>query len=150
MTRRLSTRATVAIALALAGVAALGWYLYDPPWIGGVTSGFGRWQNDGEGRRFRWTLGRAAFYVPREATSLKLPLRAAFPAPSAGAVRVSISVDDRQLTETTLDNPDAWVTTAVPLPARGTRRRFRRIDLHISRTVGDDMRGVQVGEVEWE
>jgi len=137
-----------AVVLALVAAACLGcWYLYDPPWVGQETSGFSRWQDDGAGRRFRWTLGRATFYVPREATSLTLPMRAAFPGPLGAAVRVSIAVDDRQLAEMTLEKPEAWVTPQLPLPARMTRRHFRRVDLHVSRTVGDEMRGIQVGEI---
>jgi len=41
------------------------------------------------------------------------------------------------------------VRTRLPLPRRSTTRRFRRVDLHVSRTyVGALILGVQTGEIE--
>jgi hypothetical protein len=137
----LLTSAIVALLGAAAG------YLYDPPWVGGTTMGFRTWETEGPGIRFRWTGGHATFYVPRDATLMTLPLRSQFGGPGDGPVSVSVSVDDRLLTDIVLDDPDAWVRSIVPLPRRATRRRFRRVDLRVSRTVGEPMFGVMVGEI---
>ena len=80
---------------------------------------------------------------------MTLPLRAVFPGPNGGPVMVSVSVDDRWLTDIELRQPDEWVRTSLPLPRKTTNRRFRRVDLHVSRTLaGDFMLGVQTGEIE--
>jgi hypothetical protein len=60
---------------------------------------------------------------------------------------VFVSVDDRGVTEIRLDDPGRWVRSSVTLPTRPTSRRSRRVDLRVSRTVGDQALGVQVGEV---
>jgi hypothetical protein len=60
-------------------------------------------------------------------------------------------VDDRWLADIELPRPDAWVRTSLPLPRKATRRRFRRVDLHISRTaVGPFILGVMTGEIGLE
>ncbi len=53
----------VAIVPALAGVVASAAYLHDPPWAGRLTSGMRTWEEDPPGTRFRWTTGRASFFV---------------------------------------------------------------------------------------
>jgi hypothetical protein len=126
--------------------AALG-YLRDPPWIADITAGFRRWERDVSGERFRWTVGRATFYVPSQARSLTMPIRSGLPGPDGAPVTVFVSVDDRGVTEIRLDDPSRWVRSTVTLPTRPTRRQSRRVDLRISRTVGDQALGVQVGEV---
>ena len=125
-------------------------YLRDPPWAGHITSGLRPWEKDRRlGTPFRWTAGRASFFVPREARVMTLPLRAGFPGPNGGPVTVSISVDDRWLADIELGQPEEWVRTPLPLPANATSRRFRRVDLHVSRTyVGVFILGVQTGEIE--
>jgi len=125
-------------------------YLHDPPWIGGVTSGLSNWQIDASGRRFRWTQGRASFYVPSDAGVMTLPLRAAAADPGGTRVVVNVSIDDRSVTEVTLTDPSAWVRVRLPIPQRRTGRRFRRVDLRISRTIDDSGRGVQAGEAALE
>ncbi len=127
-----------------------GAYLRDPPWVGQITSGLLPWEKDGgQGTRFRWTIGRASFFVPSEAKAMTLPLRAVFPGPDGRPVTVSVSVDDRWLIDIELRQPDEWVRTLLPLPRRATSRRFRRVDLHVSRTaVGPFILGVQTGEIE--
>lgn len=142
MTRaRLASRAAV-IALALAGAA----YLHDPPWAGRVTSGMRDWEEDPPGTRFRWTAGRASFFVPASATEMTLPLRALFPLTDGKPVIVAMSVDGRWLTDVELWHPDEWALPTVPLPRSATGRRFRRVDLRVSRVVGFYNLGVQVGE----
>src|SRR5206468_1158939 len=56
--RRLRLAAATA---ALAGALA---YLHDPPWAGRVTSGLRPWEENPPGTFFRWTTGRASFFVP--------------------------------------------------------------------------------------
>ena len=79
---------------------------------------------------------------------MTLPMRAVFPGPNGAPVTVRVSVDGRWLADVTLDHPDEWVRPVLPLPAKSTGRRFRRVDLHVSRTaVGDDILGVQTGQI---
>jgi hypothetical protein len=135
-------------ALLVCGLA----YLRDPPWLGQVTSGMLRWEEDPPGTRFRWTIGRATFFVSSDATAMTLPLRAVFPGPNGRPVIVRVSVDDRWLADIELPRPDEWVRASLPLPRKATSRRFRRVDLHISRTaVGPFILGVMTGEIglEW-
>ena len=139
--------------VAYAGCALVvlgGAYLRDPPWVGQITSGLRAWEDEGRpGTRFRWTIGRASFFVPSDAKAMTLPLRAVFPGPNGSPVTVSVSVDDRWLIDIELNQPDQWVRTSLPLPRKATSRRFRRVDLHVSRTaVGPFILGVQAGEIE--
>jgi len=147
------TRSRRGLAAALAGallLLALG-YLRDPPWLGQVTSGMRAWEEDPPGTRFRWTTGRASFFVPSSAIAMTLPLRAVFPGPNGRPVTVSVSIDDRWLANIDLPRPDAWVRTVLPLPRLATTRRFRRIDLHVNRTaVGVFILGVMTGEITFD
>ena len=126
----------------LAGAA----YLYDPPWAGNETSGLRDWEEDPPGTQFRWTTGRASFFVPSTATSMTLPMRAVFPGPDGRPTMVRLSVDGRWLADIELPNPDTWVRASIPLPRPG-RRHFRRVDLHVNRVVGFPLLGVQTGVV---
>jgi len=139
-TRTLRMMALLAIA---AGTLV---YLHDPPWVGGMTSGLRDWEEDPPGTRFRWTAARGSFFVPSEATSLVLPVRSLFPGPNGAPVVVRLSVDDRFLTEIVLADPNVWVQSLIPLPRRSNARSYRRIDLHVSRTIGPYVLGVQTGE----
>jgi hypothetical protein len=130
----------------LAAMAVLG-YLYDPPWMGGVTSGLRGWEQDPPGTFFRWTTGRATFFVPSTATAMTVPLRAVFPGPNGTPVYVELRDDDRLLATIALTDPDAWVHSTMPLKRAPGQRRFRRIDLRISRVVGPFFLGVMTGEV---
>jgi len=127
-------------------VLALGMYLHDPPWAGGITSGLRTWEEDPPGTRFRWTTGRASFFVPSNATTMTLPMRAVFPGVNGGPTIVRVSVDGRRLADVQLANPDLWVRTSLPLP-RPTGRRYRRVDLQVSRVVGFPLLGVETGVV---
>jgi hypothetical protein len=130
----------------LALVVVLG-YLHDPPWMGGVTSGLRGWEEDPPGTLFRWTTGRATFFVPADATTMTVPLRAVFPGPNGTPVNVELRDDDRLLANISLTDPDAWVRPTFPLKRTAGRRRFRRIDLRISRVVGPFFLGIMTGEV---
>ena len=121
-------------------------YLRDPDWVGNLSSGFRSWEVDSSGRTFRWTAGRATFFVRADASFMTIPLRAVFPG-RPGATEVRISSDDRWLAAVPLPDPAVWVNTTVPLSGR-TSRRYRRIDLRVNRVVPPFMLGVMVGEVE--
>jgi len=140
----MSRRNATAIACAVSVVVALA-YLYDPPWIGGVTSGMGGWEYSDPDTVFRWTNGRASLFIPSHATAVIIPLRSGFPHPFGGAVTVEIRVDDRFLATIALKDPGEWVRQELPLGNRPTRRRFRRIDLHVDRVVGQRLLGVMTG-----
>jgi hypothetical protein len=136
------------VVVALAIVVASAWYLYDPPWIAETTTGIRPWETDPAGRRFRWTTGHASFYVPSNASAMTLPMRAWFPSKAGGPVIVSVRIDDRRVADLELRNPDEWVSSTVPLPRRPTHRRYRRVDLRLSRTVGQRNLGVAIGAVQ--
>jgi hypothetical protein len=140
---------TVIVTVGLIGAALA--YLHDPPWAGQITSGMRAWEEDPPGTRFRWTLGRASFFIPARATAMTLPVRAVFPGTNGRPVVVSVSVDDRWLADVQVPDPDAWVRTSLPLPRRTTSRQFRRVDLRINRVaVGVFILGVMTGEVGFE
>src|SRR5258708_3690747 len=103
----MSARRAKAIAVLIAGVAALG-YLRDPPWMGDVTSGMRDWDHSVPGMVFRWTNGRASMFIPSSATKVMIPLRSAFPAPGGGPVIVEVHADDRLLATITLSDPHVW------------------------------------------
>jgi hypothetical protein len=130
--------------LALVAVMA---YLYDPPWMGVVTSGLRPWEQDPPGTLFRWTAGRGTFFVPSNAASMMVPLRAVFPGPNGMPVTVELRDDGRWLATIELSDPDAWNRTMVPLKRYAGHRRFRRIDLRVSRVVPPFALGVMTGEV---
>ena len=67
------TRPRVRLLYGAMAVAALV-YLYDPPWIGRVTSGLLAWEEDPPGTFFRWTAGRATFFVPSSVSEGRMPV----------------------------------------------------------------------------
>ena len=144
------SRIVIIVIVAAAVVAALA-YLRDPPWVGEMTAGLQPWQVDTDQARFRWTTGRASFYVPSKATQMTLPFRAIEPR-SDRPVTIDVSVDGRWLA--TIDIPDRpkpeslqFVKTTVPLPRTVTGRRFRRVDLRVHRWLKALHAGVQMGDV---
>jgi hypothetical protein len=140
----MSRRSLKAIAAAVAVIAALA-YLYDPPWMGNVTSGMRGWDYGVPGMVIRWTNGRASLFIPSDAKAVMIPLRSGFPGPNGEPVTVDISVDGRFLTTITLTDPAAWVRHELPLGRRTSRRRFRRIDFHVSRVIQERLLGVMTG-----
>ena len=134
------------LASAAVVLAALA-YLRDPPWVGRITSGLREWEEDPPGTFFRWTNGRATFFVPAAASELTLPLRAVFPGPNGGPTTVDVRSDDRWLATIALNDPAAWERPRLPLGRSASRRRFRRIDLRVNRVVGPYILGVMTGEI---
>jgi hypothetical protein len=144
---KVSTRPARWLACAAILAGALG-YLRDPPWVGRLTSGLRSWEEDPPGRFFRWTNGRATFFVPATANELTLPLRAVFPGPNGAATTVEIRSDDRWLATIVLSDPAVWERPRLPLGRAGGSRRYRRIDLRVNRVVGPYILGVMTGEIE--
>jgi len=133
---------------ALVGALA---YLRDPAWLIHVSSGFGRWQQDQTGTRFRWTRGRASFFVPADTRLARVPLRALLRTAEREPFLVRIDVDDRFANLVALPD-ERWTVADVRIvPAQGRwQRRVVRLDLHVDHTWSDRGLGVQVGEVRVE
>jgi hypothetical protein len=121
--------------------------LRDPVWAGRAASGFRSWEEDPPGARFRWTAGRASFFVPADADAMTLPLRTEFAGPNGAPTEVEIRSDERYLATVRLPDLHVWLKTTLPLGGRASRR-YRRIDLRVNRVVPPYMLGVMVGEVE--
>jgi O-antigen ligase len=112
-----------------------------------VTEGLSDWKQDERGRPFRWSMVRAAFYVPPSATTLTLPLRKEAPFPQ----RVRIIVDGRPADEVQLTSFD-WRTFKYAFPQSGARPRFHKVRLEVSpawRRPYYPTVGVMVGEIGW-
>ena len=132
----------VVLAVVLSLTVPLLAYLRDPPWLLATASGFGGWERGTDGARFRWMGGHASFFVPSDARSVELPVRAGF----VGAdwpVTVSVSIDDRPADRIVLSDGD-WHSMMLRLPSPG-RRRVRRLDIRLDRTRDED-RGAAIGE----
>ena len=143
-----------ALAILTVAVTAAASYLHDPPWVAGLTYGFGPWGVDASGDRFRWTMGRGSFFVPSEATAMTLRVRSHKPL-APNPITVDVRVDDRPLAVITLPNrlqpdPDQWVIATLPLPRGHTSRRFRRVDLRVRHWLADFYLGVHLGEIAIE
>jgi hypothetical protein len=139
------------LVLSVAGFVGVLGYLRDPAWLIHVSSGFGRWQHDQTGTRFRWTRGRASFFVPADARLVRVPLRALRRTVEIQPFVVRIDVDDRFASIVRLAD-EAWTEADIRIvPARGRwQRRVVRLDLHVDHTWSDRSLGVQVGEVRVE
>jgi hypothetical protein len=130
--------------LVFAVAAALA-YLHDPPWVGSVTSGLGPWEREPAGSRFRWTSAHATFYVPSDISVMTLPIKGLFGETDGRPGTVDVSEDDRWLATFTL--PDSsWIRPRLPLARGSSSRRYRRIDVRVSRTIGSRRLGVKLGE----
>ena len=136
MTRRLSTSLAL-VATLIVGLA----YLRDPPWLVHVTSGLTDWQTDQNGDRFRWTRGRASFFVAADAELVTLRLRAPRDDPRDWPITATITIDDRPAHSIKVDEEE-WSTVRLRLPPPGARR-LRRIDIKLDR-VRAGSRGVQL------
>jgi hypothetical protein len=140
-------RIVARLASLVALVAALA-YLYDPPWIAGVTSGLRDWESESDGSRYRWTNGHASLFVPRDATWMTVPMRAPSATAAAGPVPVDISVDDRWVARVKVTDSSRWARISLPLPHTRTRRRYRRVDFRVARVDPASNHGIQLGELE--
>lgn len=132
------------IAFGIILLAAALVYLRDPPWLIRVTTGLGPWMAEEDGTRFRWTAGRASFFVPSDVREFTLPIRSAKDAPGDWPITVTITADDRLVERVRLED-ERWRELKIVVPNTSSRR-VRRIDLHLDR-VRAAQRGIQIGEV---
>ena len=146
LTGRRAVAAPLRLIVLICLLAAALAYLRDPPWVGAVTSGLGEWEREPSGIRFRWTSAHATFYVPSGAAAMTLPLKGVFGETDGHPGTVEVSVDDRWLGSFTLADSN-WIRPRLPLVRGSTGRRYRRVDLRVSRTVGPRKLGVKLGEV---
>jgi hypothetical protein len=139
-----SRRALAAAVGSLAIVVASA-YLRDPPWLIDVTSGFTSRREGSDGRPYRWTGGRASFFVPAASAAIRIPLRT--PRATEGTVAVQVDLNDRPALLTAVSS-GGWTECRVTIPPDAARgRRVVRVDLRVSPTWGPFGRGVQVGDV---
>jgi len=131
----------VAAIVTLLGAAA---YLRDPPWLVRVTSGLGGWETDEAGHRYRWTRGRASFFVPADAAAVVLTMRDLKDIPANWPVTATITIDDRPGQVVRLRD-GSWQEVILRLPPRANRA-VRRIDVHLDR-VRSRQRGIQLRDV---
>ncbi len=135
-----ATAAVASLAIVVAGA-----YLRDPPWLIDVISGFTSRRADSRGRPYRWTGGRASFFVPATARVVRIPLRT--PRTDEGPVAVQVDLNDLPTMLTSVRG-GAWTECRVTVPPDAARgRRVVRVDLRVSPTWGPFGRGVQVGDV---
>jgi hypothetical protein len=124
-------------------VAAL-WYLRDPAWVAGQTTGLREWRQDADGARYRWSGGHASFFVPASAPRIRIPI-AIEPDATPSATNVTFTVDDVRAARVVLTDA-AWHDVLIEMPPAGSRR-VRRIDVRVDVT-SDGNRGVKLGEVD--
>lgn len=124
-------------------IGATLWYLRDPAWIAGQTTGMWDWQRDADGRRYRWANSHASFFVPSDSAEARLRIATTFDDHGRDPLLVTVSVDDVNAARVVLTDA-SWHDLTVPLPPRGSRRE-RRIDI---RTNGarDDLRAIRIGD----
>jgi hypothetical protein len=132
--------------LAFIVVAALLAVLRDPPWLGAVTSGLSPWAQDKDGARFRWTTGHATLYVPTEAQTVIVPLRAERFTPDFLPVIVRLHVDGQPVNAIRLED-EGWQDVPIRVGLVRATRRHRRIEVRVNRTYGRLIRGIKLGEV---
>jgi len=146
LTRRRAVVVLIGVMILISLLGAALAYLRDPPWIGAVTSGLREWEREPSGLRFRWTASHATFYMPSDAAAMTLPLKGIFGETDGRPGTVEVSVDDRWLATFTLADSN-WIRPRLPLARGTTPRRYRRIDVRVSRTFGPRNLGVKLGEV---
>ena len=129
MRRRISVAGLV---VALAGAL---WYLRDPAWLAGQTTGLRPWHKGADGTSYRWSGGHASFFVPADAKQIRIPVATTFdPRQPRGdePMLVTLTIDDRRAARVLLSTPRIE-TVVLALPPPGSRR-VRRIDIRTSVT----------------
>jgi hypothetical protein len=122
-------------------------YLRDPAWLAEQSSGFRDWETNDQGTPFRWIGGHAFFFVPSDATTVEIPLRALFRTELTRPFVVRVTVNDRQAAEIRLVD-ESWSHARIALDRRtAARRRVVRIDLRVDHVWADGSLGVEVGQV---
>ncbi len=142
----MTIRSTAARILVAAAVVAALAYLRDPPWLVNVTSGLRGWQTDAGGVPYRWTGGRASFFVPADTGAITLRVRSVKDTPSDWPITATITIDDRPAEIIRFDD-ESWRTVRLRLPPQSSRA-VRRIDIKLDR-LRSGHRGVQLSTVEY-
>jgi hypothetical protein len=132
------------VAIVAVVLAAALWYLRDPAWVAGQTTGLWDWETDAAGVRYRWATSHASFFVSSDASEARVRVSTTFDEYGREPMLVSVSVDDLRAGRVLLTDA-AWHEIVIPLPPRGSRRE-RRIDV---RTNGarEDLRAIRIGDV---
>jgi hypothetical protein len=131
--------------LAILGVLVCAlWYLRDPAWLIGQTTGLRQPERAADGTVFRWSGGHASFFVPSAGRTVRIPVATTFDARDAVPMVVTVFVDDVRAARVLLTD-DAWHNVTVELPPSGSRR-VRRIDIRTS-VVREDNHGVKIGQI---
>jgi hypothetical protein len=129
----------------LAAVVCALWYLRDPAWLIGQTTGLRRPERAADGRVFRWSGGHASFFVPSVGGTVRIPVSTTFDARGADPMVVSVFVDDVRAARLLLTD-ETWRDVTITLPSPGSRR-VRRIDIRTS-VVREDNHGIRMGEAQ--
>jgi hypothetical protein len=137
------TRAARRLAIVAVLLAATLWYLRDPGWIAGQTTGLWAWEQDAVGTRYRWASSHASFFVPSDASKARFRIATTFDARDRDPLLVTVSVDDVRAARLMLTDV-GWHDVIVTLPPRGSRRE-RRIDVRTSGS-REDNRMIQISE----
>ena len=127
----------------IAAVAGALWYLRDPAWVAGQSTGLRPWQQAADGTRYRWSGRHASFFVTSDAARIIVPVATTFRTPADTPMIVTFSIDDSRGTRVLLTNA-SWTPVTLDMPARGSRR-VRRIDVRTSVT-REGNHGVMIGE----
>ena len=141
MTRRFVIAAVVVI---LGGTL---WYLRDPPWLSGHTTGLRGWHREPDGSAYRWSGGHASFFVPADARQVRIPVATTFDARGPRGfdpMLVTFTIDDVRAGRALLTDSQRQ-DVILEMPPRGSRR-VRRVDVRTSVT-RDDNHGVKIGEL---
>ena len=123
------------------------WYLRDPAWLAGQTTGLRAWERAADGGPYRWSGGHASFFVPSEAFQVRIPVATRFdPREPRGdePMVVTFTIDDVRAARVLLVDAGGQ-DVVLQMPPRGSRR-VRRIDVRTSVT-REGNHGVKVGAV---
>ena len=137
------------IALTALGAIAVAWTLsclYNPPWLAGYSVGLLPWDQEPDGRRYRWTLARSSLYVPAGAERIDVPLAALFRTEDRSPFIVDVRVDGVAAGRAVLAD-QRWYHLTIRMPRRKTWRDLRRLDIAVNRTWEDAGYGIKLGEI---
>ena len=116
--------ATIVMLLAVLGGVL--WYLRDPSWLIGQTTGFRPAERTPDGAVYRWSGGHASFFVPSDERVARIPIATTFDSRGAEPMVVTFwwTMPARRVGLTDA----SWQEVPIPLPPPGSRR-VRRIDI---------------------
>ena len=101
----------------IAAVAGALWYLRDPAWVAGQSTGLRPWQQAADGTRYRWSGRHASFFVTSDAARIIVPVATTFRTPADTPMIVTFSIDDSRGTRVLLTNA-SWTPVTLDMPAQ--------------------------------